>query len=111
MNSSTTTAPRLDAALASLQQLPAVSPPEGFLPLYLPASIVLKLRRLADAARIEGGADGFATLVIGETVTDAASSTPQALAGAADLIMNSYDFPDHQRPLIARRLAAAASAK
>ena len=94
--------------MEALRHLPLASAPAGFLPVHIAAPVVLRLRRLADAAGIDGGADAFVSMVIGESVDDAASSTPQTLTGAADVIFHAYEFPPAERRSIARRLAAAA---
>lgn len=68
--------PATDSTLEKASQLPAT------LPIHLPAALVVKLRRLAIAADIEGGADCFVAKVLGDIVDDT----------AADILINGWEI-------------------
>ena len=62
------------------------------LPLYLPAADVRLLQEICAAAAIEGGAESFADVVLGDIIRDSLSSTPRLLAGVPELIFDNWSY-------------------
>jgi hypothetical protein len=79
MNTKTTTRPPAN------QSATLAHDANGMHPIFLPAHMVEKLRKLATAADIEGGADSFVAAVMGDFLRD---------GDAADILIDGWEITD-----------------
>lgn len=72
----------------------APKPPSDKLPVFLTTETATRLREICGAAGIEGGADGFSQVILGDMLETSLLSRKLSPTGVPAAIMGGWDIAD-----------------